>query len=89
MTFLDDMLVHGVNVKPVCYDVKVNSRHILMQPGEDILMLFEEIDELVPEASKQLRSHLDPVLWVLVVQFNGFQLLNRTASLFPFPFLLI
>ena len=83
--FLDDRLVRGVNFKPVCYDVRVNSRHVLMRPGEDVFMLFEETDELVPEASKQLQSHLDRVLWVLVVQFNGFQLLNGAVFLFPFP----
>ena len=49
-------------------------------------MFFKEIDQLIPEASRQLRSDLDRSLWVLVVQINGFQLLNRSAFLFLFPF---
>ena len=57
-----------------------------MRLGEDVFMLFEEADELVLEASRQLQSYLDRALWVLVLQFNGFQLLNRAASLFLFLF---
>ena len=38
-----------------------------MGPGEYVFVLFKEVDELVLEAFKQLRSYLDRALWVLVV----------------------
>ena len=72
---LNDGLMHRIHIEPVGYDRRIDSRHVLMRPSEDVLVFFEETDELVPEASRQLRSDLDCVLWVLVIELNGFQLL--------------
>ena len=85
-TFLDNWFVSWVNIESVGYDGRIDSWHILMQPSKDILMLLKEIDELVPEASRQMRSHLDRALWVLVVQLNGFQLLDRNTVFTAFCF---
>ena len=54
--------------------------------GEYIFLLFKEVNELVLEASRQLQSYLDYALWLLVVQFNGLQLLDGTAFLLFFLF---
>ena len=51
---------------------------------EYIFVFFKEVNELVPKASRQLRSYLDYVLRVLVIQFDGFQLLDGTAFLLFF-----
>ena len=55
-----------------------------MGPGEYVFVFLKEVDELVPEVFRQLRFYLDRALWVLVVQFDGFQLLNGTTSLLFF-----
>ena len=79
-TFLDNWYVSWVDVESVGYDGRIDSCHILMQPCKDVLMLSEETNELVLKASRQLRSHLDRALWVLVVNLNGIQLLDRATS---------
>ena len=55
-SLLNDGFVRRIHVEPVDYDQWVDSRHVLMRPSEDVLILSEEADELVSEASRQLRS---------------------------------
>ena len=66
-------------------DRRVDAKHVCIRPYEDILVFSEETDQLIPEASRQLRSDPDRALWVLVIQLNGFQLLDRSTFLLLFP----
>ena len=68
--FLDNRLVSKIDVDPMDNNCCINSGHVLMGPGEYIFVFFKEADELVSKASKQLRSYLDRVLWVLVIQHD-------------------
>ena len=75
-----------IHIEFVGYDRMVDSMHVDVGPSKDVLVFSEETDELVPEASRQLRSDLDSALWVLIVQLNGFQLIDKSASFFLLPF---
>ena len=67
VTLLNYRLVGRIYVKPVNYDRCIDVEHVFMGPSEYVFMLFQEVHEVIPEASKQLRSNLDRSLWVLVV----------------------
>ena len=69
---MDNRLVGGIDVEPVDDDGRIDPKYVFIRPFKHVFVLFEEADELVSEASRQLRSYLDRVLWVLVVQFDGF-----------------
>ena len=45
----------------------IDSGHVFLGPSEYVFVFPKEVDELVPEASRQLRSYLDHALWVLVI----------------------
>ena len=49
----------------------IDSWHVLMGPGEYVFVFFREVDEVVLEASRQLRSYLDHALCVLVSSLIG------------------
>ena len=61
-TLLNNGLMRRINIEPVGYDRMINFRHVLMRPSVDVLVFFEETNELVPKASRQLQSDLDRML---------------------------
>ena len=68
--FLDNRFVSWIDIEYVGNDGRINPWHVFTRPSKDVIMFLEESDELVLEATRQLRSHLDCTFWVLVVQ-NG------------------
>ena len=79
---LNDRLVGQIYIKLVNYDRWIDVGHVFMGPSKHVIVLLWEVHKLILEAFRQLQSNLDRSLWVLVVHFNGLQLLYRTSSLF-------